>query len=131
MKDPFFQNEVTYTGEITIDSEVFPVSKVLTSDGVLCTIVLDTVVPPDNNPVTGTLTGEISPDGTMCDFAGTKFDVTFPIAAMIDILSGKATLSGNGQLLSLTDFVIIFPPPDELPIPDLLDCNCESVAPVM
>ena len=130
MKDAFFQqNAVTYTGEITIDSEVFPVSKVLTSDGTNCTIVLDTVIPPAN-PITGTLTGEISPDGTMCDFAGTKFNVTFPIATMVDILTGKATLSGNGQVLSLTNFVIIFPPetPTQLPLPDI-SCNCASVAP--
>ena len=74
--------------------------------------------------------GPISPDGTMCDFAGTTFEVTEPIPAMLDIVSGKATLSGNGQLISLTDFVIIFPPPDELPLPDI-SCHCESVAPVI
>ena len=130
MKDPFFnQNAVTYTGQTLVDGQFVEVVQVLTSNGVLCTIELDTVIPdPDAGPVpvAGILMGPITQDGTMCDFAGTTFQLTFPIPAMVVIVSGKATLSSNGQVLTLSDIVVIPEQPTTIPG---ISCNCESVGP--
>jgi hypothetical protein len=127
MDDQFFQqNAVTYTGEVNMD----PVEKTLTSDGMLCTIDIVATITGLGN-VMGTLMGEISMDGTMCDFAGTTFEVTDPVMLVIEIVSGQATLSSGGQTLSLSDIVFINPFNMQQQTIDGFSCNCFSVDPIL
>jgi hypothetical protein len=127
MDDSFFeQNAVTYTGVVDMNLVEKVLTVELTPGGAFCTIDIDTII-TGIGPVSGTLMGEISEDGTTCDFTGTTFDVTDPIEISIDIVSGQAILSEDGQVLSLTDFVIIDPTTDEqVAIPDV-SCTCEDV----
>jgi len=118
------------------DTEVV---KVLTSDGFDCTIVINTMITIDTQfgPVTITqitLMGPIiSPDGTMCDFAGTSAEVVTTNAGTltVEIDSGKATLSPDGQMLSLSDIGVVNPaPPPDIVIITGFSCTCESVDPI-
>ena len=118
------------------DTEVV---KVLTSDGTDCTIVINTMITIETPfglvTITQiTLMGPIiSPDGTMCDFAGTSAEVVTDVAGTltVEIVSGKATLSPDGKMLSLSDIEIVDPanPPDTIIITGF-SCTCESVDPI-
>jgi hypothetical protein len=127
MDDPFFaSNAVTYTG-FTTDQN--PVAAVLTNinGGASCMVVINTSI-PGLGAITGTLTGTISQDGTTCDFAGTQFHVTLPIVIDIAVISGTATLSDNGMVLTTSDIVVTNPQTQQpLNIPGVV-LTCESVA---
>ena len=116
------------------DTEVV---KVLTSDGFDCTIVIDTMITIETEfgPVVITqitLMGPISPDGTMCDFAGTSAEVVTDVAGTltVEIASGEATLSPDGQMLSLSDIEVVDPNSPDPVIITGFSCTCESVEPL-
>jgi hypothetical protein len=126
MDDAFFsQNTGFYTGVTIFQEEEFDVSALLSNlqGGASCRIVLDTWI-PGFGPVTGALSGPISPDGTTCNFAGTSFVLTDPISIPLPVVSGTATLSNNGQTLTFSDIVFINPQTfQQQTIPGVV-CNC-------
>jgi hypothetical protein len=90
-------------------------------------VVINTSI-PGLGAITGTLTGTISQDGTTCDFAGTQFHVTSPIVIDIAVISGTATLSDSGMVLTTSDIVVTNPQTQQpLNIPGVV-LTCESVA---
>ena len=101
--------------------------KVLTSDGILCTIDIDTTI-TGLGTVIGTLMGEISPDGTMCDFTGKTISITVPVIGMGTINSGSAVLSSDGFSLDTMDFVVHITSPADITqaLPDF-SADCVSV----
>jgi hypothetical protein len=137
MDDEFFeQNAVTYTGEFEVDGgETVEIVKVLTSDltppAPLCTIVINTVVM--GIPATLTLVGVIEEDGVTCTFDGSDTTIETSLGnfdAMI--ISGFATLSDDGQVLSLSEIVAdVEQPIGVQTVPAVGPCNCVSVEPIV
>jgi hypothetical protein len=131
MDDEFFeQNAVTYAGEVLVDEETVEIVKVLTSDLTppkpQCTIVINTEVMAI--PATLTLTGVIEEDGVTCTFDGADTIIETGLgdfAAMI--ISGSATLSNDGQVLSLSEIVADVEGLGEQTVPAAGPCNCVSV----
>ena len=101
--------------------------KVLTSDGILCTIDIDTTI-TGLGTVIGTLMGEISPDGTMCDFTGKTISITVPVIGMGTMNSGSAVLSSDGFSLDTMGFVVHITSPIDITqaLPDF-SADCVSV----
>ncbi len=115
---------VTYLGETGMSEEVLAL---LTKEGASCQIAISTVV-PNIGDVAGTLMGNITPDGTMCDFAGTTFELILPVETSLDIISGKATLSDGGNVLTFSDIVVIINN-DEVEIAGV-ETTCQLVEPL-
>lgn len=124
-----------------VPGEPIQIVKVLTSDLTpplepLCTLVLNTefMFMGLSINVAITTTGVITMDGSMCIFDGA--DATVMVLGMnVDatIVSGSATLSGDGQLLSLAETVVdVGPPLDmQVSVPAVGPCTCESVEPIV
>lgn len=135
MDDEFFeQNAVTYTGEALVGEETVQIVKVLTSELTppepLCTIVINTEVM--TIPATLTLTGVIEEDGVTCTFDGTDTIIDtglVGLAAMI--ISGSATLSNDGQFLSLSEIAADVAGLGEQTVPAAGPCTCISVKPIV
>jgi hypothetical protein len=125
MSDPFFATHmVSYVGENMQTQFVLVLTN--TDSESKCMIVLNTVI--NMIPVTGSLTGTIIPDGFTCNFALTNFVVTTPQGIPpIPVVSGTATLSDNGTVLTTSDILITFNGPQTIPA---VVASCESVEPV-
>lgn len=117
---------VTYQGQEVV--AVLRTEINLDEETTACVIQMNTFVPGQiNDEVLGTLAGEITIDGTMCIFDGTMFEITEPFIASISIVSGKATLSGDGGVLDISDIVVMFFQEQEI-IPGVA-ATCQSVEP--
>lgn len=131
MDDEFFeQNAVTYTGEALVDEETVEIVKVLTSDLTppepLCTIVINTEVM--GIPATLTLTGVIEEDGVTCTFDGTDTIIETGLGDFTAlVISGSATLSNDGQILSLSEIAADVEGIGEQTVPAPGPCTCTSV----
>jgi hypothetical protein len=136
MDDEFFeQNSVTYRGELEVDGgETVEVVKVLTADltppAPLCTIVINSEIM--GIPATLTLMGVIGEDGVTCTFDGTDTTIETSVGNFdATITSGFATLSDDGQVLSLSEIVADVEGLGEQTVPAVGPCNCESVEPLL
>ena len=122
----FMTNLVAYECTSEAGDATLVVSSEDTPGGPFCMIALDTMIM--EIPVMGTITAPITPDGSMCIFDDTEFVVTNLPIDPIPIVSGKATLSEDGQTLETTEIIVEFM--GEQPISSIA-CSCDSVTPLM
>jgi hypothetical protein len=129
MDDPFFeQNEVTYMSVLEGDQIFETLSSELTPGGAFCTLVYEEGDLNGFGPGAITFEGEISDDGTTCDFIGTEATLVIQdetVEGMVD--SGMARLAGEFELedLFLDDLDAVFPIIGEFA--QDIGCQCESV----